>query len=70
MGCGVELGGKQYTELDTFKLEYLGFFKIVFCSDANVYGYLIRSLVLTMLYRLYPHPDLLGLCVFGTVAFV
>ena len=54
MGCGVELGGKHNKELATFSLENLRFNKIVICTDADVDGYQIRTLVLTMLYRLTP----------------
>ena len=50
MGCGVELGGKHNKELATFNLENLRFNKIVICTDADVDGYQIRTLVLTMLY--------------------
>ena len=54
MGCGVELGGKHNKELATFNLDNLRFNKIVICTDADVDGYQIRTLVLTMLYRLTP----------------
>ena len=54
MGCGVELGGKHNKELATFNLENLRYNKIVICTDADVDGYQIRTLVLTMLYRLTP----------------
>jgi DNA gyrase subunit B len=55
MGCGVELGGKHNKELATFSLDNLRFSKkIIICTDADVDGYQIRTLVLTMLYRLTP----------------
>ena len=54
LGCGVELGGKHNKELATFNLDNLRFNKIVICTDADVDGYQIRTLVLTMLYRLTP----------------
>src|SRR5699024_5823287 len=55
MGCGVELGGKQKSkDLATFDLGNLRFNKIIICTDADVDGYQIRTLVLTMLYRLTP----------------
>jgi len=54
MGCGVETGGKHNKELAAFSLENLRFNKIVICTDADVDGYQIRTLVLTMLYRLTP----------------
>ena len=52
--CGVGLGGKHNKELATFNLDNLRFNKIVICTDADVDGYQIRTLVLTMLYRLTP----------------
>ena len=54
MGCGVELGGKHNKELATFNIDNLRYNKIVICTDADVDGYQIRTLVLTMLYRLPP----------------
>ena len=54
MGCGVELGGKHNKELATFNIDNLRYNKIVICTDADVDGYQIRTLVLTMLYRLTP----------------
>lgn len=54
MGCGVEMGGKRNKELATFNLDNLRFSKIVICTDADVDGYQIRTLILTMLYRLMP----------------
>ena len=53
-GCGVELGGKHNKELATFNIDNLRYNKIVICTDADVDGYQIRTLVLTMLYRLTP----------------
>ena len=54
MGCGVELGGKAKKDLATFNLDNLRFNKVVICTDADVDGYQIRTLVLTMIYRLVP----------------
>ena len=54
MGCGVELGGKAKKDLATFNLENLRFNKVVICTDADVDGYQIRTLILTMIYRLVP----------------
>ena len=54
MGCGVELGGGHNKDLASFNLDNLRFNKVVICTDADVYGYQIRTLVLTMLYRLTP----------------
>ncbi len=54
LGCGVELGGKAKKDLATFNLENLRWNKVVICTDADVDGYQIRTLILTMLYRLVP----------------
>ncbi len=54
MGCGVELGSAHNRELAGFHLENLRFNKIVICTDADVDGYQIRTLLLAMLYRLTP----------------
>ena len=54
MGCGVELGGKSKKDLATFDLASLRFNKVVICTDADVDGFQIRTLILTMLYRLVP----------------
>jgi len=54
LGCGVEVTAKQNKELATFNLENLRWNKIVICTDADVDGFQIRTLVLTMLYRLTP----------------
>ena len=54
MGCRVELGGKAKKDLATFNLDNLRFNKVVICTDADVDGYQIRTLVLTMIYRLVP----------------
>ena len=48
-------------ELATFNLDNLRFNKIVICTDADVDGYQIRTLVLTMLYRL--TPTLIKMCI-------
>ena len=55
MGCGVELKGvKKSKELADFDLDSLRWNKIIICTDADVDGYQIRTLILTMLYRLTP----------------
>ena len=54
LGCGVELGGKNKKDLTTFDLNLLRWNKIVICTDADVDGYQIRTLILTMIYRLIP----------------
>lgn len=54
LGCGVELGGKAKKDLATFNLENLRWNKVVICTDADVDGFQIRTLILTMIYRLMP----------------
>ena len=54
LGCGVEVTGKKSKELSTFDLANLRWNKVVICTDADVDGYQIRTLILTMLYRLTP----------------
>ena len=54
LGCGVEVGGKKSKDLATFSLDALLWSKIIICTDADVDGYQIRTLILTMLYRLAP----------------
>ncbi len=54
LGCGVEVSSKANKELSTFELDNLRWSKVVICTDADVDGFHIRTLVLTMLYRLTP----------------
>lgn len=54
LGCGVEIKSRHNKELDTFSLDNLKWDKIIICTDADVDGFQIRTLVLTMLYRLTP----------------
>ncbi len=54
MGCGVEVKDKHNKDLSLFNLENLRWNKIVICTDADVDGYQIRTLILTMLWRLTP----------------
>ena len=54
MGCGVEVTDKHNKDLSLFNLENLRWNKIVICTDADVDGYQIRTLILTMLWRLTP----------------
>ena len=54
LGCGVEVNDKHIKDLRTFNLESLRWNKIIICTDADVDGYQIRTLILTMLYRLVP----------------
>ncbi len=54
MGCGVEVRAKANKNLATFDLSLLRFNKIIICTDADVDGFQIRTLILAMLYRLTP----------------
>ena len=54
LGCGVEVQNKHVKDLSTFDLNNLRWSKVVICTDADVDGYQIRTLILTMLYRLCP----------------
>ena len=54
MGCGVEVRSKANKNLATFDLSLLRFNKIIICTDADVDGFQIRTLILAMLYRLTP----------------
>ncbi len=54
LGCGVEVKDKHVKELSSFDLDNLRWSKIIICTDADVDGFQIRTLILTMLYRLVP----------------
>ena len=54
LGCGVEVKDKHVKDLTSFDLASLRWNKIVICTDADYDGYQIRTLILTMLYRLVP----------------
>ena len=54
LGCGVEVKAKSNKDLSSFSLDQLRWNKVVICTDADVDGFQIRTLVLTMLYRLTP----------------
>ena len=54
LGCGVEVTSKANKELSTFNIDNFRWSKIVICTDADVDGFQIRTLILTMLYRLTP----------------
>ncbi len=54
LGCGVEVKDKHTKELSSFDLGSLRWSKVIICTDADVDGYHIRTLILTMLYRLVP----------------
>ncbi len=54
LGCGVEVKSKANKDLSTFSLENLRWNKVIICTDADVDGFHIRTLILTMIYRLMP----------------
>ena len=54
LGCGVEVQNKHVKDLSAFDLNNLRWNKVVICTDADVDGFQIRTLILTMLYRLCP----------------
>ena len=54
LGCGVEVRDKHTKELSSFDLNNLRWNKVIICTDADVDGFQIRTLILTMLYRLVP----------------
>lgn len=54
LGCGVELNTKQAKGVPSFDLKALRWDKIIICTDADVDGFQIRTLILAMLYRLTP----------------
>ncbi len=54
LGCGVEVKDKSSKELSSFDINNLRWNKVIICTDADVDGFQIRTLILTMLYRLVP----------------
>ncbi len=54
LGCGIEVKGKAAKDLSTFNLDNLRWNKVIICTDADVDGFQIRTLILTMIYRLMP----------------
>ncbi len=54
LGCGVEVSSKSNKDLSAFSLDNLRYSKVIICTDADVDGYQIRTLLLTMIYRLTP----------------
>ncbi len=54
LGCGVEVKSKVSKGLTTFNLDDLRWNKVIICTDADVDGFHIRTLILTMIYRLMP----------------
>lgn len=54
LGCGVEVKSKAAKGLSAFDMDSLRWSKIMICTDADVDGFQIRTLILTMIYRLMP----------------
>ena len=54
LGCGVEVQTKASKDMSAFDLNSLRWNKVIICTDADVDGFQIRTLILTMLYRLTP----------------
>lgn len=54
LGCGVEVTSKSNKNLSLFDLNMLRWNKVIICTDADVDGFQIRTLLLTMIYRLTP----------------
>ena len=54
IGCGMELKPQRGKNLSTFDLDQLRWNKIIICTDADVDGYQIRTLILTLFYSLLP----------------
>lgn len=54
LGCGVEVDSKSNKELSSFDINNFRWNKVIICTDADVDGFQIRTLILTMLYRLTP----------------
>ncbi|MDO4608122.1 MAG: toprim domain-containing protein [Clostridia bacterium] len=54
LGCGVEVKSKANKNLSNFDLGNLRWNKVIICTDADVDGFHIRTLILTMIYRLMP----------------
>ncbi len=54
LGCGVEVQGKKAKDLSSFDIDNLRWNKVVICTDADYDGFQIRTLILTMIYRLCP----------------
>ena len=54
LGCGVEVKNKANKDLSTFNIDNLRWNKVIICTDADVDGFQIRTLILTMIYRLMP----------------
>jgi len=54
IGCGVEINGKVKGDIAAFDMARLRWSKIIICTDADEDGFQIRTLLLTLFYRLLP----------------
>ena len=54
LGCGVEVKNKNNKDISNFNIDNLRWNKVIICTDADVDGFQIRTLILTMIYRLMP----------------
>ncbi len=54
IGCGVEINGKVKGDIAAFDMSLLRWSKIIICTDADEDGFQIRTLLLTLFYRLLP----------------
>ena len=54
LGCGVAVPTKIKSDLTAFDMDSLRWNKVIICTDADVDGFQIRTLILTMIYRLMP----------------
>ena len=54
IGCGVEINGKVKGNIPEFNMNLLYWSKIIICTDADEDGFQIRTLLLTLFYRLLP----------------
>ena len=54
LGCGVEVKTKANKNMSNFSLDNLRWSKVIICTDADVDGFQIRTLILTMIYSLMP----------------
>lgn len=54
IGCGAEISGKSKSAQNTFDINLLKWSKIIICTDADEDGFQIRTLLLTLFYRLLP----------------
>ncbi len=63
LGCGVEVSGRAVKDLNQFDLNNLRWSKVILCTDGDVDGFQIRTLILTMLYRLSPPSSGRAMCI-------